>query len=83
MVKRKEKWFNPKGHCGFRTTLTVKGNLRAMKVSSRSRPSHVRKRLRQVNALANVTQDKPTERRARQVVRMLSGILAKKRPSGR
>lgn len=77
MAKNARYWFKPKGHSGFRKKLSVQGNVRAMGVSGKSPRSKIRLRIRQVNALANVTRDRPTERRARAVVRRLSGMLKK------
>lgn len=70
-----QKWFKPKGHSGFRKRLSVKDNLVAMGIKVSSPRYMIRRRLRQVNALANVTQDSSTERRARAVVKRLSYML--------
>jgi len=74
---KSKRWFEPKGHSGFRKDKSIEWNVR--KVGKSKSPAALRRGIRQMVALANVTTDGPTERKARAVARRLSEILARKR----
>lgn len=68
--KRTKKWFKPKRHSGFRKEYSIQKNLRVMYRRTPKNWTPKRRWLRvgrQAQALANVTQDRETERKARRV----------------
>lgn len=78
MARRRRKWFAKIArngrHSGFRKSLTVKGNVRKMlKYASPLRAA------RRAQALANVTRDRGTKRKARAVARQLFNIHKRRR----
>lgn len=65
-----EEWFKPKRHSGFRKARTVDANLRVMYLNADKRMTRKNRYLRvgrQALALANVTPDKATEKKAKAV----------------
>ena len=69
MVKRKKLWFSPKSHSGWSKSQSSTTRRRKLLESTDKRKS-LHNRIvssgRKILALANVTNDKPTERLARQ-----------------
>lgn len=76
---KSDRWFHPKGHSGFDKNRSVAWNVK--KVGKSMSPSALRRGIRQMVALANVTTDRPTERKARAVARRLSALLKRKNRS--
>jgi hypothetical protein len=75
-----ELWFKGfKRHSGFDRGLTVEENLKVMYLNAGlKKPADRWRRVgRQANVLANLTKDKPTERRARAVANAAFKKLAK------
>jgi len=73
MVK---KWFKPKRHTGFDKDKTVKDNVRTMMLNADHRKSEKGRLLqvgRQAQALANVTTDRETQKKAQAVANRAFG----------
>ena len=73
MAKKVVKWFKPKRHSGFDKVRSVAWNLSTMYRNTPKRWTPYRRWLRvgrQAQALANVTQDRETERKARKVAQL-------------
>ena len=73
MVK---KWFKPKRHTGFDKDKTVKDNVRTMMLNADHRKSEDKRLLqvgRQAQALANVTTDRQTQKKAQAVANRAFG----------
>ena len=65
-----KKWFKPKRESGFSKDKTIEANLRTMHANTpknMKRESRWRRVGRQAQALANVTQDKETQKKAEAV----------------
>ncbi len=83
MVEKRELWFKPgktfKRHSKFDKDLSVESNLRVMYRNSKLKdPADRWRRVgRQSLSLANLTSDKPTERKARAVADLAFKKLAK------
>jgi len=76
------KWYSPKRKSGFHKSKSASDNVRVMMRNAPKNYSAERKlRLvgRQAQALANVTKDKMTEKKARSTARLAFNRLRKKR----
>lgn len=72
MASKTEKWFKPKRESGFDHRRSVEWNLRTMYRHAPKNWTPYRKWIlvgRQAQALANVTKDRPTEKKAKAVAK--------------